>query len=208
MDQDMPIHSSFDLKKAAPFIITGVILLGGVVFALLKINNGSSQYQFPSITRDESTEAVPEYLPEVGESLVFSYAPSESGNAIDLFIEPQQSIDNLITFGLDLQLDSEEADAAESQYKVSLDENFSQEGWSLLVNDVNVAESVRVQLAGIRGDAKPFAVSSKVRLATLNLPSSIDAQTVQVTISPKLSEAFDKQMTVYKIISAQESAEL
>lgn len=208
MDHNMPIHSSFDLKKVAPFIITGVILLGGVVFALLKINDSSSQYQFPSITSDESTEAVPEYLPEVGESLVFSYAPSESGNAIDLFIEPQQSIENLITFGLDLQLDSEEADAAESQYKVALDENFSQEGWSLIVNDISVEDSVRIQLAGIRSDAKPFAVTEKVHVATLTLPTSIEAQGVQVSVSPKLSEAFDKQMTVYKIISAQESAEL
>ena len=208
MDQNLPAHSSFDLKKVAPFIITGVILLGGVVFALLKINDSSSQYQFPSITSDESGESIPEYLPEVGESLVFSYAVSESGNALDLFIEPKQSIDNLITFGLDLQLDSDDSDATESQYKVALDENFSQEGWSLIVNDISVEDSVRIQLAGIRSDAKPFAVTEKVHVATLTLPTSIEAQGVQVSVSPKLSEAFDKQMTVYKIISAQESAEL
>lgn len=208
MDQNMPTHSSFDLKKVAPFIITGIILLGGVVFALLKINNGSGQYQFPSITSQEPTIEIPEYVAQEGDSLLFSYTPSANGKGIDLFIEPQQPIENLITFGLDLELVSKDTKATESQYKVALDESFSQEGWSLIVNNISVEDSVRIQLAGIRSDAKPFAISEKVHIATLTLPTSIDAQGVHVSVAPKLSEAFDKQMTVYKIINAPENAEL
>lgn len=207
MDQTLPTNSSFNVKKVAPFVITGIILLGGVVFALLKIDNDSDQYQFPSITSQEPTTEVPEYVVQEGDSLLFSYAPSANGNSVDLFIEPQQSIDNLITFGLDLHVSSE-ASAPENQYKAMLDPIFSQAGWSLIVNDVSVADTVRVQLAGIRSDATPFVVTEKMQVATLTLPTSVDSQDVIVSVAPKLSEAFDKQMTVYKIITAQESAEL
>lgn len=207
MDQTLPTTNSFDLKKLAPFIITGIILLGGVVFALLKINNNSDSFEFPSITSEEEMQAVPEYVAQEGESLLFSYAPSDNGNSVDLFIEPQQPIANLITFGLDLQVSSDVIGAA-NQYKVALESEFADAGWSLIVNDISAEDSLRVQLAGIRGDAVPYPVSERIHVATLSLPSSVDAQAVQVLVAPKLSEAFDKQMTVYKIISAQESAEL
>lgn len=207
MDQTLPTTNSFDLKKLAPFIITGIILLGGVVFTLLKINNNSDSFEFPSITSEDEAEAIPEYVAQEGESLLFSYAPSESGNSVDLFIEPQQPIANLITFGLDLQVSSDVIGAA-NQYKVALESEFADAGWSLIVNDISAEDSIRVQLAGIRGDAVPYPVSERIHVATLSLPSSVDAQAVQVLVGPKLSEAFDKQMTVYKIISAQESAEL
>jgi hypothetical protein len=207
MDQTLPTTHAYNLKKLAPFIITGIILLGGVVFALLKINNNPDSYEFPSITSQDSNKEVPQYVVEEGESLLFSYAVSDTGNSVDLFIEPQQPIDNLITFGLDLQVAVDSSSPA-SQYKVALEPAFSEAGWSLIVNDVSMEDSIRVQLAGIRGDATPYPVSDRIHVATLSLPTTVDAQDVQVLVAPKLSEAFDKQMTVYKIISAQESAEL
>lgn len=207
MDQSLPQHNTFSIKKASPFIVTGFILLAGVVFALLRINNNPGRYQFPSITSQQTTTTTPEYLAQEGESLVFSYSPSSNGNAIDLFVEPQQSIDNLITFGLDLEVTGA-TDSNPSQYKVSLEPAFSQAGWSLLVNDISADEGMRIQLAGVRNEATPYAVDEKLHIATLTIPATIDPLDLEIAVAPKLSEAFDKQMTVYKIISSQESADL
>ncbi len=207
MDQTLPPTNSFNLKKVAPFVIAGIILLGGVIFALVNLNRNPDSYQFPSITSEEPQAEVPEYTAPVGESLVLSYEPSTTGNAVDLYLEPQEPIDNLTTFGMELSIASD-SNVSESQFKSSLAPTFADDGWSILVNKVLIGDSIKVQLAGLRGDVEPYPVTERTHIATVTLPGTIDAQEVMISVEPELSEAFDKHMTVYKIIAAQESAEL